>query len=99
MTVFKYCPFCGGQPSLSQPEWKDDNRYVEMELTCCVITMKDSIPWVNARHLEMPDIYFRLSDSLTVLWNDRYIPDPEEQELVEPEPATPINDHPNFARF
>ncbi|WLR90948.1 hypothetical protein [Shinella zoogloeoides] len=99
MGVFKYCPFCGGQPALYGPEWRDDNRYVEMELTCCNITMDDHIAWSYARNLSPEEIKERLTNSLTAVWNDRYVPDLEEQESIEPDSATPINEHPNFARF
>ena len=44
------CPFCGNTPSISEPEWRDDNRYYAMDISCCS-TLEVSIGWIFARNL------------------------------------------------
>lgn len=70
------CPFCGGTPSYKRAEWKDDSRYVQAELNCCV-TMTDGIGWRRARDMTEKQQNEMLLKDLSETWNKRYVPDPK----------------------
>lgn len=68
----KPCPFCGDHPSVEYNGWQDENRYVEMQLKCCV-TMSDSIGWWKARDMQEAQRREELWKSLAEKWNTRYV--------------------------
>ena len=67
------CPFCGGLPYFEgdAKDWKDDHRYVELSLTCCV-TMCETIGWKRARDMTIEARNKELQIRLTDKWNTRY---------------------------
>ena len=50
--------------------WRDDNRYVELSLTCCA-TMTEAIGWRRARELTVEASTAELKASLASRWNKR----------------------------
>lgn len=73
------CPFCGETPCWEGDgaNWKDEKRYVQMKLMCCV-TMSCSISWMVAREMLVEDRTKEMKNSLTKRWNTRYIEDSDE---------------------
>lgn len=67
------CPFCSSVPTFSDVEEKDDRRYVEMRLECC-ITMQAGIGWRSYRDMSHPDRKEHLQKELTASWNKRAYP-------------------------
>jgi hypothetical protein len=72
MTELEKCPHCGESPSFegSASNWKDDNRYVELSLTCCA-TMTEAMGWRQARELTVAQRTEFLKERLTKRWNTR----------------------------
>ena len=66
------CPFCGNEPSFSgnASEWKDDYRYVELSLGCCV-SMTEQIGWRRAREMTNEAKTEELRSRLQLRWNTR----------------------------
>lgn len=66
------CPFCGNEPSFSgnASEWKDDYRYVELSLGCCVL-MTEQIGWRQAREMTHEAKTTELRNRLQLRWNTR----------------------------
>lgn len=66
------CPFCGNEPSFSgdASEWKDDYRYVELSLGCCV-SMTEQIGWRRAREMTHEAKTAELRSRLQLRWNTR----------------------------
>lgn len=66
------CPFCGGQPWFSgdAARWKDENRYVELNLECCAI-MNQTIGWQRAREMTVAERTNELKIRLIEIWNKR----------------------------
>jgi len=64
------CPFCGNKPNLTDWEWKDDSRYVEASLVCCV-TMSEAIGWRKARDMTDSAKAEELRSKLVEAWNRR----------------------------
>lgn len=73
MEVLKECPFCGGEPWFkgSAADWKDDRRYVELSLICCV-QMTETIGWMRARDMLVRERDKELRERLSLKWNTRY---------------------------
>lgn len=69
--ALKPCPFCGNQPHFTKVEWKDESRYVEVELRCCVI-MSEALGWMRARDMTKEQQQAELESHLTLCWNTRY---------------------------
>lgn len=66
------CPFCGNVPSFTGVEDRDDRRYMEMELECCV-TMTASIGYGRFRSMTPAEIKDDLTRQLVEQWNRRHI--------------------------
>ena len=66
------CPFCGNEPSFSgdASEWKDESRYVELSLGCCV-SMTEQIGWRRARDMTHEAKTAELRSRLQLRWNTR----------------------------
>lgn len=66
------CPFCGQSPQFEGDpgEWKDDSRYVELSIACCV-TMTETIGWRRAREMSVKERDAVLRGQLTARWNAR----------------------------
>lgn len=66
------CPFCGDIPYFTGDgdNWQDENRYVEMGLSCC-ISMTESIGWRKARDMTTKERQDQLSQRLLERWNER----------------------------
>jgi len=66
------CPFCGNTPSFSGDvtEWKDDARYVELSLGCCV-SMTEAIGWRRAGAMTPEARTAELRSRLHSRWNTR----------------------------
>ncbi len=66
------CPFCGGDPWFEGDgdNWRDDRRYVQMKLVCCV-TMSSAIGWSAARDMQSKDREEFLKKALVEKWNKR----------------------------
>jgi hypothetical protein len=66
------CPFCDSYPYFTGDgdNWRDDNRYVEMGLQCCVY-MHDAIGWRQARDMTTKERADLLTQRLIERWNDR----------------------------
>jgi hypothetical protein len=66
------CPFCGNEPSFSgnASEWKDESRYVELSLGCCV-SMTEQIGWRRARDMTHEAKTAELRSRLRSKWNTR----------------------------
>ena len=70
--LFTPCPFCGEQPWFAgdTAEWKDEGRYVELSLRCCV-RMSEAIGWRLGRDMTVEERTAQLKASLTKRWNTR----------------------------
>lgn len=77
------CPFCGDEPSFSgnASDWKDESRYVELSLGCCV-SMTEQIGWRRARDMTHEAKTAELQNRLRLKWNTRAAL--EQQEQAEP---------------
>jgi hypothetical protein len=66
------CPFCGNEPSFSgnASDWKDESRYVELSLGCCV-SMTEQIGWRRARDMTHEAKTAELQNRLRLKWNTR----------------------------
>lgn len=64
------CPFCGGVPAFTAAQVKDDRRYVQMELECC-ITMTTNISYPHFTKMSPTDLDYHLKATLTAQWNQR----------------------------
>jgi hypothetical protein len=83
------CPFCGDVPSFSSSEFKDDNRYVEMTLECC-IRMSASIPYGQFKSMTSEQIDLDLRNELVAKWEDRAPADEPDVAVVEYNTDDPI---------
>lgn len=79
MIDLKECPFCGNHPSVSTPEWRDENRYVGMDISCCT-TMEVAIGWRKARDMTKQQWAEELNALAAEQWNRRYSPESPTQE-------------------
>lgn len=70
---FLSCPFCGSAPwnEGDAAQWKDDNRYVQMKLVCCV-TMSSAIGWKRARDMTVEQRAKEMKEALLNRWNTRH---------------------------
>ena len=68
------CPFCGGKPAFTSAYSEDGNRYMHMDLECCV-KMVESIPYRVFREMSTDEINYQLRERLSAAWEDR--PQPE----------------------
>ncbi len=77
------CPFCGDEPSFSgsASDWKDESRYVELSLGCCV-SMTEQIGWRRARDMTHEAKTAELQNRLRLKWNTRAALEQPEQEPV-----------------
>lgn len=87
--VLEACPFCGNEPSFSgdASEWKDESRYVELSLGCCV-SMTEQIGWRRARDMTHEAKTAELRSRLQLRWNTRAalaqpVQEPVQQALCE----------------
>jgi Zn finger protein HypA/HybF involved in hydrogenase expression len=71
----KPCPFCGNEPSFqgNPADWKDESRYVELSLGCCVV-MSEQIGWRRAREMTVEARTVELEGRLRLKWNTRAAP-------------------------
>lgn len=67
---FKACPFCGGQPDVSSPNWHDENRRYGVEVRCCT-TMHIGIRWNVARDMEIEKRAAYALTKAAAEWNKR----------------------------
>jgi len=67
---FYSCPFCGNKPYFTDVEWKDDSRYIQLSLECCV-SMSEAIGWYKAKDMTISDITSELKNRLSLRWNTR----------------------------
>lgn len=79
MPELKECPFCGNHPSTSFPEWRDENRYVGMDISCCS-TMEVAIGWRKARDMTKQQWAEELNALAVAQWNTRYSSESPTQE-------------------
>lgn len=70
MINLKTCPFCDNKPSFTPLRYKDDRRYVEMNLECC-IEMKEVLNFSQYRSLNEVYIVDKLKLALINRWNTR----------------------------
>lgn len=70
LIILKCCPFCDAAPLFTLLEYKDDRRYVEMKLECC-IEMKEVLNFSQYRNLNEVDIIDKLKLDLMNRWNTR----------------------------
>ena len=72
MSSILACPFCGEQPWFTGDagHWKDENRYVELDLECCA-TMNEFIGWQRAREMTVAERTDELKSRLIERWNKR----------------------------
>jgi|WetSurMetagenome_2_1015567.scaffolds.fasta_scaffold24997_4 hypothetical protein len=66
----KPCPFCGDIPTISDPEWMDDRRYIAIDIICC-IKMKILLGWEEAKDLSSLEIEQNLKEEAIKEWNTR----------------------------
>jgi hypothetical protein len=64
------CPFCGACPEYSDVEERDDRRYVEMQLQCCV-TMATTVSWPAWSETPLPQLRVQMRKTLAEQWNTR----------------------------
>lgn len=67
------CPHCGGTPSFSRWEWRDERRYIGMAPECCTV-LSASIGWQRARDMPDKEKESALREILVREWNTRTPP-------------------------
>ena len=85
--ILKPCPFCGGMPDFGWVEEKDERRYVQLDLICCV-TMSDTLSFHEHKSLSDDETEARLKTSLAESWNRRTPPKPSS----EPTPKSEVDE-------
>lgn len=67
------CPFCSDTPTYSDVQEKDDRRYMQMSLMCC-ISMSESIGYGQFKNMSDVAIESELKNALLTAWNTRAAP-------------------------
>lgn len=76
------CPFCGGQPSFTDVELKDERRYAEKLLRCCSIEMSATLSFSQYKGLVDAQIDHQLRSELVKNWNTRALPQVRAEDLA-----------------
>lgn len=71
------CPFCGDIPYFSEVMEKDDRRYMQRNLICCV-SMRTTIGYGRFKNMTDKAIEAELTESLIKQWNARNKPEIDE---------------------